>query len=176
MQEDFSFVERLGQLMPETFVWMQDVAGANWVNYYDVTEMTSTEVTDIIQDETGRALGVWAIDHDGKMVCAKAKRAVVISTGAFNNNRHMVNKYLGYQIASISPAANCTSTYDGIVVDVEGRVLTPEGEPIPSPYAAGLCCGSFAEQAGIFYLGGMSQCLAFDRQTGKVAAAEQPWA
>ena len=380
------FVERLGQLMPDTFTWMQDIAGATWVNYYynvncwtpqptwdtvfprdwtvqggviplmrdlveaydDVEEMTSTEVTDIIQDESGRAIGVWAIDHNSKMVCAKANRAVIIATGTFNNNRHMMNEYLGYEIASVSPAANCASTgdghimaqraggylrdmdlgthwssqtlantsfvtsimarhgsapayetslpgifvnlegkryasetlgysltaknafeqphsivwyvfdgqhsdeapedpsteimatadslselaklmfvdpetfkaeveqynayveagedaafgkymngctkieqapfyaiamgprpyttYGGIVVDLDGRVLTPEGEPIPSLYAAGLCCGSFAEQEGIFYLGGMSQALAFGRQAGQVAAAEEPWA
>lgn len=384
--DEHPFVERLGQLMPDVFTWMQDVAGAEWVNYYynvncwtpqptwdtvfprdwtvkggviplmrdlvdgydDVEEMTSADVTDIIQDETGRAVGVWAVDGDGKMVCAKARRAVVIATGTFNNNRHMMNEYLGYEIASISPAANCTSTgdghilaqraggclrdmdlgthwssqtlantsfvtslmarhgstpayetslpgifvnlegkryasetlgysltaknafeqphsivwyvfdgqhsdeapedpsteimaqadtleelaklmlvnpetftaeveqynayveagedaafgkylngctkieqapfyaiamyprpyttYGGVVVDLDGRVLTPEGDPVPSLYAAGLCCGSFAEQEGVFYLGGMSQALAFGRQAGKVAVAEEPWA
>ena len=59
------------------------------------------------------------------------------------------------------------TTYGGIAVDVDA---------IPALYAAGLCTGSFAEQAGVFYLGGMAQALAFGRQAGKNAAAETAWA
>ena len=67
------------------------------------------------------------------------------------------------------------TTYGGIAVDVDGHVLTAGGGTIPALYAAGLCTGSFAEQAGVFYLGGMAQALAFGRQVGKNAAAETAW-
>jgi urocanate reductase len=58
---------------------------------------------------------------------------------------------------------------------VDGHVLNPEGDPIPSLYAAGMCTGSFAEQAGLFYPGGVAQSLAFGRQAGTNAAAEKAW-
>lgn len=67
------------------------------------------------------------------------------------------------------------TTYGGIAVDAESRVLDFDDEPIPGLFAAGICCGSFAEQAGLFYLGGVSQALVFGRNTGKIAAAEEPW-
>lgn len=65
--------------------------------------------------------------------------------------------------------------YGGIAVDVDGRVLESTDEAIPGLYAAGICTGSFAAQAGLFYLGGVSQALAFGRQAGQKAAAEEPW-
>ncbi len=67
------------------------------------------------------------------------------------------------------------TTYGGIAVDAESRVLDRQDNPIPGLFAAGICCGSFAEQAGLFYLGGVSQALVFGRNTGKIAAAEEPW-
>ena len=73
--------------------------------YDDVEEMTSTEVTDIIQDESGRAIVMWAIDHDGKMVCAETNHTVVIAAGTFNSNRHRMNEYLGCEIA-LRPASH----------------------------------------------------------------------
>lgn len=63
--------------------------------------------------------------------------------------------------------------YGGIAVDVDGHVLDVSDAPIPGLYAAGICTGSFAAQAGLFYLGGVSQALAFGRQAGKNAAAEE---
>ncbi len=67
-------------------------------------------------------------------------------------------------------------TYGGIAVDVDGHVLSADGAVMPGLYAAGVCTGSFAAQAGLFYLGGVSQSLAFGRQAGKNAAAEEAWA
>ena len=67
-------------------------------------------------------------------------------------------------------------TYGGIAVDVDGHVLSADGAVMPGLYAAGICTGSFAAQAGLFYLGGVSQSLAFGRQAGKNAAAEEAWA
>ena len=65
------------------------------------------------------------------------------------------------------------TTYGGVVVDVDGHVLDARGDAIPGLYAAGLCCGSFAEQAGVFYTGGVSQAMAFGRQAGKNASQEE---
>lgn len=64
------------------------------------------------------------------------------------------------------------ATYGGIAVDVDGHVLDSSDAPIPGLYAAGLCCGSFAEQAATFYLGGVGQALSFGWQAGKLAAGE----
>lgn len=66
-------------------------------------------------------------------------------------------------------------SYGGIAVDLDGRVLTAADKPIPGLYAAGICTGSFAAQAGLFYLGGVSQSLAFGRQAGQVIAAAESW-
>lgn len=63
-------------------------------------------------------------------------------------------------------------TYGGVQVDVDGRVLNDDGDPIPGFYAAGCVCGSFAEQEGAFYLGGLGQALAFGMQAGRNAAAQ----
>lgn len=67
------------------------------------------------------------------------------------------------------------TTYGGIAVDADCRVLDVSDQPMPGLYAAGICTGSFAEQAGLFYLGGVSQTLIFGRLAGQKAAAEEPW-
>lgn len=311
--------------------------------------VTTAQVTDILQDAEGRAVGVRLVLNDERVAYAKANRAVILSTGTFNSNRGMMYKYLGYQMANLAVAASCGqtgdghimaqkiggalrdmdlgshwssnnlsgttsftgsmslygsapvyessvpgilinragkrycseslgysliakntaqqqfnlawyvvdskstqfvipedlaqdivatgdtledlargmlvdpqtlvdevarynafveagtdddfgkllagcpkiedgpfyavainglpyTTYGGIAVDVDGHVLTVDGGTIPNLYAAGLCTGSFAEQAGVFYLGGMAQAIAFGRQAGKHAAAETAWA
>lgn len=68
------------------------------------------------------------------------------------------------------------TTYGGIAVDADSRVLTPDGAVIPGLYAAGTCCGSLCEQEGLYYGGGVAQTLTFGRQAGKLAAAEEAWA
>ena len=317
--------------------------------YEDVEVVTETEAIDLIMDASGRAVGVWALNARGERVCAKAKKAVVVATGAFSSNRDMVAKYLGASLVAV-PTTSCATntgdghkmveraggalrdmglgahwspnnlsgspsymtsmamygnpviygsympgilvnydgvrycnenlgysltgyhthqqrfhigwyvvdsahsalvipedlsteivavadtveelghrmqvnaeafaaevakyngyvdagadpdfgkaldgcakieaapfyavpiypmpyqTYGGIAVDVDGHVLADDGAAIPGLYAAGICTGSFAAQAGLFYLGGVSQSLAFGRQAGKNAAAEEAWA
>lgn len=65
------------------------------------------------------------------------------------------------------------ATYGGIMVDANCQVLDAQGAPMPGLYAAGMCCGSFAEQAGIFYLGGLSQALIFGRLAGQIVARSE---
>ncbi len=63
-------------------------------------------------------------------------------------------------------------TLGGIATDVDSRVLDTEGNPIPGLYAAGICCGSYAEQEGMLYYGGFSQALAFGMQAGRMAVED----
>lgn len=67
-------------------------------------------------------------------------------------------------------------TFGGISTDVDSHVLDKKGNPISGLYAAGACCGSYAEEEGLLYTGGVAQALAFGRQAGKLAAAEKAWA
>lgn len=66
------------------------------------------------------------------------------------------------------------NTYGGIATDADGHVLDNDGEVIPGLYAAGSCCGSYAEQEGLYYTGGVVQAMTFGRQAGQHAAAEAP--
>ena len=52
-------------------------------------------------------------------------------------------------------------TLGGISTDPEARVLDPDGQVIPGLYAAGVCTGSYWEQEGVVYSGGVNQCLAW---------------
>ena len=65
------------------------------------------------------------------------------------------------------------ATYGGIRVDCDGRVLDAEATPIPGLYAAGIATGSFAEQEGFYYAGGVAQALAFGMQAGEMAANQR---
>ncbi len=67
------------------------------------------------------------------------------------------------------------NTYGGIATDVDSHVLDAQGDPIPGLYAAGSCCGSYAEQEGLYYTGGVVQAMTFGRQAGQNAADEQAW-
>ncbi|WP_302391493.1 FAD-dependent oxidoreductase [Eggerthella sinensis] len=60
----------------------------------------------------------------------------------------------------------------GIKTDVDSRVLDESGNPIPGFYAAGVCCGSYWEQEGLVYNGGLNQAVAFGYQAGRIAATE----
>jgi succinate dehydrogenase/fumarate reductase flavoprotein subunit len=63
-------------------------------------------------------------------------------------------------------------TLGGIATDVDSRVLDVNGNPIEGLYAAGICCGSYAEQEGMLYYGGFAQSLSFGMQAGENAAQE----
>jgi fumarate reductase flavoprotein subunit len=57
--------------------------------------MLETPVTSIIM-ENGKAVGVLAKDKDGEVVEARAK-AVIIATGGFGDNPHMIQEETGYE-------------------------------------------------------------------------------
>lgn len=61
----------------------------------------------------------------------------------------------------------------GIKTDVDSRVLDEGNDPIPGLYAAGVCCGSYWEQEGLVYNGGLNQAVAFGYQAGRIAATDR---
>jgi urocanate reductase len=67
------------------------------------------------------------------------------------------------------------TTYGGIAIDSGCRVIRDDETTIPGLYAAGTCCGSVAEQEGLYYQGGVGQTLAQGYLTAEAAVAEQSW-
>ncbi|MGV8082322.1 MAG: FAD-binding protein [Coriobacteriia bacterium] len=61
-------------------------------------------------------------------------------------------------------------TLGGVKTDVDSRVLDTDNKPIPGLYAAGIVCGSYWEQDGVVYTGGLNQSVAFGNQAGRNAA------
>ena len=57
-------------------------------------------------------------------------------------------------------------TFGGVKTNVESEVLTEDDRVIPGLYAAGVVCGSYAEQEGLVYYGGFNQALAWGKQAG----------
>jgi fumarate reductase flavoprotein subunit len=65
-------------------------------------------------------------------------------------------------------------TFGGVKTSVESEVLTEDGRVIPGLYAAGVVCGSYAEQEGLVYYGGFNQALSWGSQAGANAANFDP--
>lgn len=65
-------------------------------------------------------------------------------------------------------------TFGGVKTNTESEVLTEDNRVIPGLYAAGVVCGSYAEQEGLVYYGGFNQALAWGRQAGRNAASFEP--
>lgn len=60
---------------------------------HGVTVLTNTEVTDLVQDETGRVVGVKAIAEDGGEISVGASAGVLLATGGFERNEEMVKNF-----------------------------------------------------------------------------------
>lgn len=82
--------------------------------YDDYAELLDCEVTDIIQDQDGRAVGVTFIDADGAIRRARANRGVVLGTGAFTGNAAMLGKYIRPAWNALRTSGVATNTGDGI--------------------------------------------------------------
>lgn len=91
-------------------------------SYDDVETLTETRVYAIIRDDSGRAVGVRAVDSKGSLVTAKARKAVILGTGTFNGDRTLVSEYLGANVATFTPGGVATVTGDGhrMVVEAGG--------------------------------------------------------
>ncbi len=59
--------------------------------------MLNTPATDLIVDENGRVVGVYALDADDNRISVKARQAVILASGGFNANRGMMKRYLPQQ-------------------------------------------------------------------------------
>ena len=55
--------------------------------------LTETPAKKLIQDKSGRIVGVIAENADGEKITVNAKRGVIMATGGFAMNREMVKKY-----------------------------------------------------------------------------------
>ena len=65
----------------------------------------------------GEVIGVWANDPDGNQIAIKARYAVVLGTGGFDQNREMVTHYVNHPI--YSTCALETNTGDGHIMAME---------------------------------------------------------
>lgn len=75
------------------------------------TVITNAEATSLIQDETGRVIGV-AANREGQEIYVKGEKGVILATGGFDYNEEMRVKYLrGPYFASYAHQQN---TGDGI--------------------------------------------------------------
>ena len=65
----------------------------------------------------GEVIGLWATDSDGNEIATKARYAVVLGTGGFDQNQEMVRHYLNHPI--YSTCAVPTNTGDGHIMAME---------------------------------------------------------
>jgi flavocytochrome c len=71
-----------------------------------------TRVRDLIVNEAGRVVGLYAVDSNGSEIACKAKKAVILASGAFNANSAMMSDYLPASSGS-QPAGSLYGTGDG---------------------------------------------------------------
>jgi predicted oxidoreductase len=76
--------------------------------------------------------------------------------------------------SSVEKATYATFTLGGLATDPEGRVLSPDGAPVPGLWAAGrtaaLFCGGGYPGSGI----SLADASFFGRRAGRTAARERP--
>jgi len=77
----------------------------------EATLLTDTSATALIQDETGRVIGVRAATADGE-IRVKGGKGVVLSCGSFDHNEAMRKAYLKFPL--VGSYAVSTNTGDGI--------------------------------------------------------------
>ena len=65
----------------------------------------------------GEVVGVWATDPDGNEIAIKARYAVVLGTGGFDQNQEMVKHYINHPICTT--CAIETNTGDGHIMAME---------------------------------------------------------
>ncbi len=83
---------------------------ANRIGMYENAEIIyATTVTDLIQDETGRVVGVHAKGENGNEYTLTAK-AVCLTTGGFARNRDMIAEYNPEHVGQFF---NCASASEG---------------------------------------------------------------
>jgi succinate dehydrogenase/fumarate reductase flavoprotein subunit len=76
--------------------------------------LMETQATQLIVDETGRVVGIYAKDDAENRIALKARKAVVLAGGSFCGNRSMMMRYLPYPQAQVYSAGGFGSTGDAI--------------------------------------------------------------
>lgn len=59
--------------------------------------MLGTPATQLITNQDGRVVGLYALDSKDRTIAVKAKKAVILACGGFNGNRGMMTRYLPEQ-------------------------------------------------------------------------------
>ncbi len=94
----------------------------NWIKETDadITIITSTQATELIQDEEGTVTGVVGVNEDGTTYNVYGSDGVVLCTGGFAYNREMVKEYDGIWgdllTEDIMTTNTAGATGDGIVM------------------------------------------------------------
>ncbi len=81
--------------------------------------MLETAAKNLITDETGKVVGVEAVQADGTKVTLHAAKAVILTTGGYANNLAMVQEYDNYwpEIPNNTGSTNASGlTGDGIIM------------------------------------------------------------
>lgn len=73
--------------------------------------------TRLVQDPRSRTIVGVEIDRKGEKTLVRAKRGVVLSCGGFENNREMIQDYLG--AARLTPLGTLHNNGDGILMGIE---------------------------------------------------------
>ena len=76
-----------------------------------VEVVLNTEATALVQDESGRVIGIEALNGDGQTVRYKAEKGVLLNTGGFEHNEKMRKTYLHTPIVGANSVP--TNTGDG---------------------------------------------------------------
>ena len=96
-------------------VGMDEPFGELFLPLYDelgIDLRMQTQATALIQDESGRVVGVAAKDADGNELRVRAEKGVLLGTGGFEHNSEMCSQFLpGPLLGLVSPSTN---TGDGI--------------------------------------------------------------
>lgn len=91
-------------------------------SYGDCQTLTNTRVYELIQNDAGRVIGVFAIDEAGRRIAVKAHRAVLVSTGSFMGDRSMVGNHLGLSNYPIATANGVTGDGHKMVEQIGGAL------------------------------------------------------
>jgi succinate dehydrogenase/fumarate reductase flavoprotein subunit len=76
-----------------------------------ITVHTSTPVSRLITGADGAVLGLFA-EHEGREIAIKARRAVVLATGGFENDPELRTQY--FECQPVYPVCTLSNTGDGI--------------------------------------------------------------
>lgn len=113
-------------------------------------------------EELAQATAAWGVDPDGLL-----RTISEYNRGIFRVPRHQ-NQWglMRPPFYALAVRAGITFTLGGLATDLDGRVLRPNGQPIPGLLAAGADAGGTYHRG---YMGGLALGLVFGRRAGRAA-------